>query len=668
MSPDSSTFCRARAKLISGYIALLPVILTRLHRVTFLTAHEYLGLTKELVKTERAINDLASYPLPTQFYESGGIERLRQRFLPETKAVDRSEEPKDADYFHERKKNSYPLVTPYMGPRMGGNNYHESSFHFGPEAMRLKYPSGQGRAVSGSALATSPISGEAGSPLPPRTREGSSSSPDSRVSRNVGDLLSMTSVDSSMSLLSASPDKTSVALPAVGDGEGRRDSDSKKHISFAIGPADEFDLRDAVMTCISKSIGLIQPSHSTTPSAENSPVLQAYDAGLKRAVFSSSFGSLGYLGLQGKDDATSITSSSMTGSMELAEMENETEILFFPRGSTLIKAGEKGAGLFFVIEGLLDVNMPEGHVGNLGRKAATQGPRPANPVPKGRGGPQTATSAKASRNPSGQSISPVEEDKPKSKVLFSVKPGGIAGYLSSLSGFASYVDIVAKTDVYVGFLPAKALDKIMDRKPIVLLTLAKRLISLLPPLVVHIDSALEWMQVNAGQVIYRQGEKADSFYFVNQGRLRSIAEKEGTGGVEILAEYGQSDSVGECESALHRLGMQAELRLFLVNHSGLHHCDSSCFDAACDSRLGAHQNANDTLQCHFRAISVNYNPDLTYHWSARPAGARYQAFKSAAYEPERAGQEQLQSQDGRYHPGHLPSAGDRVCHPAEDVA
>lgn len=43
-------------------------------------------------------------------------------------------------------------------------------------------------------------------------------------------------------------------------------------------------------------------------------------------------------------------------------------------------------------------------------------------------------------------------------------------------------DIKAKTDVYVGYLSSKALERMMDRKPIVLLTLAKRLISLLSPL------------------------------------------------------------------------------------------------------------------------------------------------------------------------------------------
>lgn len=40
----------------------------------------------------------------------------------------------------------------------------------------------------------------------------------------------------------------------------------------------------------------------------------------------------------------------------------------------------------------------------------------------------------------------------------------------------------AKTDCFVGFLPHHALAKIIERRPIVLLTLAKRLLSLLSPL------------------------------------------------------------------------------------------------------------------------------------------------------------------------------------------
>jgi lysophospholipid hydrolase len=44
-------------------------------------------------------------------------------------------------------------------------------------------------------------------------------------------------------------------------------------------------------------------------------------------------------------------------------------------------------------------------------------------------------------------------------------------------------------------------------------------------LILHIDAALEWGQINAGQVLCRQGEISNSIYVVLTGRLRSIAER-----------------------------------------------------------------------------------------------------------------------------------------------
>ena len=87
--------------------------------------------------------------------------------------------------------------------------------------------------------------------------------------------------------------------------------------------------------------------------------------------------------------------------------------------------------------------------------------------------------------------------------LFTVKSGGIAGYLSSLGSTDSYVNITAKTDCFVGLLPIAALQRIIERRPIILLTLAKRLLSLLSPLVLHIDAALDWLQLGAGEVLYQ---------------------------------------------------------------------------------------------------------------------------------------------------------------------
>jgi lysophospholipid hydrolase len=212
---------------------------------------------------------------------------------------------------------------------------------------------------------------------------------------------------------------------------------------------DDFDLREAVMDCISKSIGLVQSSPSNPASPEPSPDLASVDPRMspRPPPSSSSFGSLSFLGVQGRDDDSTITGSSSSQATE-SDLDNEVEILYFPRDSTLVKASERNAGLYYVIDGFLDVFIPtEGTV--------------LKELPRG---------------------TQEQKDTPQAQHLFSVQPGGIAGYLSSISGFPSYVDIKAKTDAYVGFLPARSLDKIMDRKPIVLLTLAKRLISLLSPL------------------------------------------------------------------------------------------------------------------------------------------------------------------------------------------
>jgi lysophospholipid hydrolase len=105
---------------------------------------------------------------------------------------------------------------------------------------------------------------------------------------------------------------------------------------------------------------------------------------------------------------------------------------------------------------------------------------------------------------------------------------------------------VAKTDVYVGFLPLTSIERIVDRYPIVLLTMAKRLTNLLPRLILHIDFALEWLQVNAGQVIFHEGDESEAIYIVLNGRLRLVEDRK-DGGMNVKAEFGQGESIGELE-------------------------------------------------------------------------------------------------------------------------
>ena len=62
-------FRHLTAKYPSAASHIVQVILTRLSRVTFLTAHQYLGLTYYVMQTERAINESARTFLPDKYYD-----------------------------------------------------------------------------------------------------------------------------------------------------------------------------------------------------------------------------------------------------------------------------------------------------------------------------------------------------------------------------------------------------------------------------------------------------------------------------------------------------------------------------------------------------------------------------------------------------------------------
>ncbi|KAH7881128.1 patatin-domain-containing protein [Lentinula edodes] len=473
---------------------IVQVILARFSRVTFNAAHKYLGLTSEVIRTEKVINDIACHPLPASFYEEGGLQYLRTRF----DSTDRSDT--DDDYF------SYSQVT--------------SS----PASVSSKSLSNEG--VPKSTEETNSVKkvnlADSSRPaLPKKSTSTSTSFPfkshNSRHAVQAGDLL--TSTDNPDEPLHRGPINR-------GNSVVNTPYPTRKTLSFienrraANMSGDDFDLREEVMSCIAKSIGLLQPPISGGESGEASPAVKATDdfrSGSDRLF--TSFSSLSLLDLN--DDVSSATGGSSTLPSPggyMVGLDNEVEILFFAAGSTLVKAGEMNKGLFYVIDGFLEILLP----------------------------PESIKGNSDARTDSNNNLHNTTQNINDSRRLFDVKPGGIAGYLASLTHTASYVDIRAKTNVYVGFLHPNALERILEKRPIVLLTLAKRLISLLSPLVLHIDASLDWMQVNAGQVLWRPNDKSDSFYIVINGRVRVITDNV-RGGLDIVGEYGQGDTVGELD-------------------------------------------------------------------------------------------------------------------------
>jgi len=61
----------------------------------------------------------------------------------------------------------------------------------------------------------------------------------------------------------------------------------------------------------------------------------------------------------------------------------------------------------------------------------------------------------------------------------------------------------------------------------------------------QIDFALDWMLIEAGHALYRQGDHSDYVFIILTGRLRSVVKLESK--KELIGEYGRGELVGLVE-------------------------------------------------------------------------------------------------------------------------
>ena len=81
----------------------------------------------------------------------------------------------------------------------------------------------------------------------------------------------------------------------------------------------------------------------------------------------------------------------------------------------------------------------------------------------------------------------------------------------------------AKEHSKVACLSRQVVFDMMSVQPDVTLQLAMSVISNISAYVRSIDFALDWVLIESGQALYRQGEEADCTYVVLSGRLRCVA-------------------------------------------------------------------------------------------------------------------------------------------------
>jgi lysophospholipid hydrolase len=279
------------------------VIMTRFSRVTFNAAHKYLGLTTEVLRTEKAINDIACHPLPPTFYDGGGMQQLRQRFDGVgSQDFSPGQSKLDDEY--------YSLSPTTVSSKTRLSSEKTSSVKL-PRNIHFPLPRSHSTrhfVLQAGDLHSSTTSGETYKPVA-RSFSASTAPPYSH----------------------------------------RESSDDSQLPEFLHFDGVDFDLRQEVMNCIAVSIGLLQPPMSDDTSVEASPSLSAADGGrIARSgssLLESPFGSLSLLDIG--DDSSSATgrSSSVTACRNMNGLDNEVEILFFSSGSYLATAGERDIGV-----------------------------------------------------------------------------------------------------------------------------------------------------------------------------------------------------------------------------------------------------------------------------------------------------------------------------------
>ncbi|KAI1001197.1 Lysophospholipase [Podosphaera aphanis] len=505
---------------------IVQVILTRLQRVTLATGHSYLGLTGEVLHTEKHMNKYTTYELPNAL-RGDALERLKEKFKRERERIGAEEGSKGIALHNTGRRrrssvNPWKVVDSRVNSSKGTPNISNSS---------LNLPFGQERGVSpspGDLLTNIQMSRNTVGKKKSRLGQ------DNLLDTNNRPEVWHHDAHSPLSQRSFHPFSNSI------------------HPRMALNRQDPKDedgiFRGSILECIFKAIGLKNTTNALrmSDSVECSPRLVSYDQKRQKAIFSNNaFGIIdSFEGSDTESIVSVLSTSGFPGTQGLAhELRDELEIVFFPQGSILVEQGERNPGLYYVIDGFLDVTVPaDGKFPAMGFSnrdtGATRSGDCSNP-------PTFCTRTGSSR----ASVSTSGENKKKkietSKSLTLIKPGGIAGYIGTISSYRSLIDVTAKTDVYVGFLPRSSLEMIVEKYPVVLLTMAKRLTSLLPRLILHIDFALEWVQVNAGQVIYHQDDESDAIYIVLNGRLRLVLNNEGE--MKVVGEYGQGESVGELE-------------------------------------------------------------------------------------------------------------------------
>ncbi|QLQ79930.1 hypothetical protein HG537_0C05790 [Torulaspora globosa] len=583
-------FANLTAKYPRSASHIIQMILTRLYRVTFQTANDYLGLTREIMNMEVVLNKNVNFDLP--FYLKDAVIRLvnnqssSDSFESKTAIKSESKSMTSSSLESRSKAKKAPerpqlrSVANYQSSSSVRGSRHVvlgSRDHLNPGDLLSSVPLSRKESPGSSATMpqnklSSPLSSQSQKIMAPSSSD--SSSGNSRYSMHSF---------LSQGLASPVTMKLNVNDSSLSGLESGLKNDDVKNWSFSAAQeeTEESALRMALVEAMFTYLG-INRDNMAMPSSPSSNASHEDDHDKKVGNFntrnnsiiatSSSASLSSYLAppsaplrilpsdyaitsQKQKPKKKQVYREEVSPNLDYDSAKDEfsqgIEIHFFKKGTVLVEQNHKGKGLFYIVSGKIDVTafgrQPDGqsHFGS------------ARPSGRGSGNKET--------------------------VLFTIGAGGVAGYLSSLIGYKSFVNLKARTDVYVGFLPNRVLERLCNKYFMIYLRIAETLTSLLSPKMLKFDHALEWIQLSASETLFRQGDPANGIYLVLNGRLRQLRRKidtqykgddaqnsldqnnshsDSNSDLEIVNELAQGESFGEVEvlTAMNRVGTMVSVR------------------------------------------------------------------------------------------------------------
>lgn len=569
MIPKES-FTRIASKYPKETSHIIQMILTKLYRVTFQTAHNFLDLTPNIFQTEinlnnyksssekklpRYLHDLALYVVDTLNANDESVEgknktlnnnirqkrklknsnlRIGQTYTEKNGVISNSSSSSALHLNATKSGNKISRKsTPKFERNQIFNNNHESSTSVNSNYMDLLTSDGDDSVLSSdTAKLVNPDSRQ------PLLRSKSRHFVlDNRSTSNPGDLLS------------------NVPLPRNSEFNfknkmSRVEMDELKDRTFSADDeeTEESTLRTALAERISGLIGLDKsnfPIHHSTSfinqtrsnSIINSPLLSTsnmstgirYVTPLNETTSHTRANQLRTYSTTSMDtaigtnmdDSTSVNSevykSFVSYENVKREFANDIKLFKVSKGSKIIKTKEQTPGIYYVIDGSFDVTYWK------------------------RESDFTATYIDEPEN------DPNSKEKVFEEYICSIGEGEIAGYLGTMIGSKSFVDVTANKDTYVAFLSREFFEYLTERYPWLELGVAQLLLKVLDKKLYLTDYALEWVHSSAGDVLYKQSDPANGIYIVLNGRFRALQKNKDNTDYVILGEYGQGESMGEVE-------------------------------------------------------------------------------------------------------------------------